>query len=199
MCAIVGFVSKNPSDEAIKTLKRLFLESKIRGKHAYGFAAKDKNGVTAVKEHNLKALISQIEMPNLLIGHCRYSTSGDYKNHANNQPIQFKDEYMAFNGTIDMRTKPEMENNYNIVMESDNDGEIMLQSKDRMKLLDGNITFAGLFLKGDEITAFRNEHRPAYWAVKHDSLYIASTADIMIRSLLRPIPLTANEVYKWTV
>ena len=67
MCAIIGFISKNPSDEAIQTLKKLFVESKIRGKHAYGFST----GQKTVKEHSLKALLNQIERPTVLIGHCR--------------------------------------------------------------------------------------------------------------------------------
>lgn len=194
MCAIIGFISKNPSDEAIHTLKKLFVESKIRGKHAYGFSTGD----VIVKEHSLKTLLDAIGKPNILIGHCRYSTSGDYKNHANNQPLRYKSKHMVFNGTIDMRTKAEIEADYNIVMESDNDGEIMLQSSARQQLLKGNITFAGLFIENKTVYAFRNEHRPAYWAEKHDSIYIGSTADIMKRCLLRPTPLTAHQIYQWT-
>jgi len=194
MCAIIGFISKNPSDEAIQTLKKLFVESKIRGKHAYGFTTGDKT----VKEHSLKSLLDAIGKPNVLIGHCRYSTSGDYKTHANNQPLRFNNEHMVFNGTIDMRTKPEMEKDYGIVMNSDNDGEIMLQSKSRMELLKGNITFAGLFLEKNTVFAMRNSHRPAYWTEKHDSIYIASTADIMKRCLLRPHELQPHEMYSWT-
>lgn len=194
MCAIIGFISKNPSDEAIHTLKMLFFESKIRGKHAYGFTTGD----VTVKEHSLKTLLDAINRPNVLIGHCRYSTSGDYKNHDNNQPLRFKNEHMVFNGTIDMRTKAEMETDYNIVMNSDNDGEIMLQSSARQELLQGNITFAGLFMERKTVYALRNQHRPAYWAERHDSIYIGSTADIMKRCLLRPHELQPYELYQWT-
>ena len=194
MCAIIGFISTNPSDEAIQTLKKLFVESKIRGKHAYGFTTGD----VTVKEHSLKSLLDGIGRPNVLIGHCRYSTSGDYKDHANNQPLRYKNEHMVFNGTIDMRTKAEMERDYNIVMNSDNDGEIMLQSIARQKLLKGNITFAGLFMEHKTVFALRNKDRPAYWAEKHDAIYIGSTADIMKRCLLRPHELQPYELYRWT-
>jgi len=194
MCAIIGFISKNPGVEAINTLKKLFIESRIRGKHAYGFTT----GQQTVKVHNLKTLLDAINSPNVLIGHCRYSTSGDYKNHMNNQPLNFNDEHMVFNGTIDMGTKPEMEKKYGIEMKSDNDGEIMLQSQSRPELLRGNITFAGLFLKDQTVYAVRNKHRPAYWAEKHGAVYIASTADIMKRCLLRPTALNPHELYQWT-
>ena len=194
MCAIIGFISKNPGEEAINTLKKLFIESRIRGKHAYGLTT----GQETVKEHNLKTLLAAVAKPNVLIGHCRYSTSGDYKNHLNNQPLNFNNEYMVFNGTIDMGTKPEMEQKYGIEMESDNDGEIMLQSSARKELLRGNITFAGLFLERKTVFALRNQYRPAYWAEKHDSIYIGSTADIMKRCLLRPHELQPYELYQWT-
>lgn len=195
MCAIIGFLSKNPNQEAIQTLKKLFVESKIRGMHAYGYATPQKTN----KSHSLKTLIESIDKPNILIGHCRYSTSGDYLDHNNNQPLKYLDESMVFNGVIDMRTKPEMEKAYQIQMTSDNDGEIMLQNNNRQQLLQSHISFAGLFLKGNKMIAMRNGNRPAYWAQKYDSIYVGSTADIMRRALLKPEPLEINKEYEWAL
>ncbi len=198
MCAIVGFISKNPNANSIMTLKRLFFESKIRGMHAYGYTALGKTLKTK-KSHSLKELIESIDKPNILIGHCRYSTSGDYLNHNNNQPLSFQNEHLVFNGVIDMRTKPEMEKAYGIKMNSDNDGEIMLQSPDRLGLLQSHISFAGILLKDKKMTVMRNANRPAYMAVKHDAVYIGSTADILRRALLDPQPLEPNKEYEWAV
>ena len=201
MCAIVGFVGPSPSEQAFAVLHRLFIESKIRGMHAYGYAAHLHSGATEVNKSNqlMPLLKNMTKFPKLLIGHCRYSTSGDYKTPANNQPLSYNDEFLAFNGVIDMRTKPEMEAAYKIKMESDNDGEIMLQSADRMTLLKSDITFSGLVLKKDSLQFFRNEGRPAYKASKHGCIYIASTADILRRCLLNPEPLNPFEVHEWTV
>ena len=198
MCAIIGFISKNPNAEAILTLKRLFIESKIRGMHAYGYAAIE--GKPQVQKSNqLKPLLDSIGKPTALIGHCRYSTSGDYLDMKNNQPIQYKDEFLAFNGVIDMRTKPEMEKAYGITMSCDNDGEIILQDQERLDFINKNITFAGIFLNNKEMTFMRNLSRPAYIAHKHDAIYIGSTADIMKRAMLNPEPLEAYKEYKWAV
>ena len=195
MCAIIGFVGYSFSEQAFATLHRLFIESKIRGMHAYGYAAHLHSGETEVNKSNqlMPLLKNMSKTPKLLIGHCRYSTSGDYKNPANNQPLVYKDEFLAFNGVIDMRTKPEMEAAHKIDMESDN------EAKDRMSLLRNEITFSGLVLKKDSLQFFRNEGRPAYKASKYGCIYIASTQDILRRCLLNPEPLNPHEVHEWTI
>lgn len=200
MCAIIGFVCPDPNVNAILTLKRLFIESKIRGMHAYGYAAITKDGSKHVaKGPSLKTLLQAMpECPKLMIGHCRYSTSGDYKDNNNNQPLTHDGEHLVFNGVIDMRTKAEMEADHGITMLSDNDGEIMLQSKDRLGLLKTGITFSGLVLKTASVQFFRNEGRPGYSATRFGATYVGSTADILRRCGLDPQPLNPFEVYEWT-
>lgn len=198
MCAIIGFISDNPTAIAVETLKKVFIESKIRGMHAYGYAAIQDGHLMEAKSNGLKSLLVSIDNPTRLIGHCRYSTSGDYKNMNNNQPLRFGDEYMVFNGVIDMRTKQEMERAYSISMSSDNDGEIMLQAKDRLAMLRSEITFSGLTLNSHSLAFFRNEGRPGYKATRHGATYIASTADILRRCLLDPEPLNPYEAHVWT-
>jgi len=198
MCAIVGFISPDPSIEAINTLKKLFIESKIRGMHAYGFAAVEDKPVVE-KSNTLKPLLDKIQKPKALIGHCRYSTSGDYLDMANNQPLSLDDEYLVFNGVIDMGTKTEMEQKHGIKMNCDNDGEIMLHKADRNAFLREKNSFAGLSLTKDKITFLRNENRPAYMAKKFNSVFIASTADILKRCLLNPEPLDPYKVYEWAL
>jgi len=201
MCAVVGFVCAEPNKDAINTLRRLFIESKIRGMHAYGFAAVTKRAKRVVKKTpSLKTLVLNIaEDTQLLIGHCRYSTSGDYKNNTNNQPLTFNAEHLVFNGVIDMRTKAEMERAHGIKMLSDNDGEIMLQAPDRMALLKSDVTFSGLVLKNNAVQFFRNEGRPGYRATRYGATYVGSTADILRRCGLDPQPLNPFEVHEWTV
>jgi glutamine phosphoribosylpyrophosphate amidotransferase len=199
MCAIIGFIGE-PSPQAIATLHLLFIESKIRGMHAYGYAARLQTGETVCEKSNqlLPLLKTMPKNPSLLIGHCRYSTSGDYKNHQNNQPLQHGQEYLAFNGVIDMRTKAEMEKAHGIKMTSENDGEIMLQAVDRLALLKQDITFSGVVLKTNSVQFFRNEGRPGYKATRHGCVYIASTANILRCCLLDPQPLAPHEVHEWT-
>jgi glutamine phosphoribosylpyrophosphate amidotransferase len=166
--------------------------------HAYGYAAVQDGVLMEHKSNGLKSLLVTINKPTRLIGHCRYSTSGDYKDMNNNQPLRFGDEYLVFNGVIDMRTKAEMEAAYKIKMQSDNDGEIMLQAENRIEMLKSGITFSGLTLKSHALAFFRNEGRPAYKATRYGATYIASTADILRRCLLEPEPLNPYEAYVWT-
>lgn len=198
MCAIIGFVCPEPNSQAINTLKKLFVESKIRGMHAYGYSAIQNSKLIEYKSNSLKALIDNIDRPTMLIGHCRYSTSGDYKDMNNNQPIAYGDERLVFNGVIDMRTRAEMEAAYQIQMNTENDGEIMLQTADKMALLKSSITYSGLMLNKQRIAFFRNDSRPGYMAKRHGATFIGSTADILKRCLLNPEHLDPYKVYEWT-
>lgn len=198
MCAIIGFVCPEPNKQAIGTLKKLFIESRIRGKHAYGYAAIQDGEVVEQKSNALKPLLEGIKTPTMMIGHCRYSTSGDYKDHKNNQPLRRGEEWLVFNGVIDMRTKPEMELAHQMSLNSENDGEIMLQTEDRLAFLRSGITFSGLVLKSSRLAFFRNDDRPAYKATRYGATFIGSTADILRRCLLDPLPLDPFEVYEWT-
>jgi glutamine phosphoribosylpyrophosphate amidotransferase len=198
MCAIIGFACPEPNTQALNTLKKLFVESKIRGMHAYGFAAIQNGKLIEYKSNSLKALLDKIDRPTMLIGHCRYSTSGDYKDMNNNQPIAYGDERLVFNGVIDMRTKAEMEVAYQIKMRTENDGEIMLQTSDKMALLKSSVTYSGLMLNKKRIAFFRNDSRPAHVANRHGATFIGSTADILKRCLLNAESLDPYKVYEWT-
>lgn len=200
MCAIVGFLSPKPTVEAINTLRKVFIESKIRGMHAYGFTSNQNKLLHTYKSNQLRPVLEAIQMPNALIGHCRYSTSGDYLDMKNNQPLQYESEHLVFNGVIDMRTKAEMEQAYKIQMSCENDGEIMLQTSDRLSFLKTNISFAGLFLTTDFMTVMRNTNRPAYMGFKHESIYIASTADILKRAwIANPVEIEPYKEHIWAV
>ena len=137
-----------------------------------------------MKEFNIK----DIEIPNttMLIGHNRYSTSGDWKNENNNQPLELNRMFLVFNGVIDMGTKKEMEKKHNIKMKTNNDGEIFLHYLDKMeplKIVDKlKCSFAGLFIKDNEIYCLRNNHRPLWRVVINKSVFVASTKDIFKRS-----------------
>ena len=52
MCAIIGAVIKNPSLKDFEALKRVFIESKIRGMHATGisFLPRWTDEIVTVKE-----------------------------------------------------------------------------------------------------------------------------------------------------
>jgi glutamine phosphoribosylpyrophosphate amidotransferase len=217
MCGVIGYYTNNPSKEHVHNMQRLFLESKIRGLHAAGFAysnlLKD-SGYTvqrflSIDETliSLKELANSGHIPNGMIGHTRYSTSGDFHKLENNQPLSVTLEgdfhidgvrkkstqqtVLAFNGVISMASKEEMEISISSKMQTDNDGELFL----RRLFVNGEYphdiikhtgSFAGAWFDSpsSEIILLRNRHRPLYTYLSEDggTLYWASTKDIFRRA-----------------
>lgn len=202
MCGVVGYSCENPVKAHTEILMALISESKIRGLHSFGYSYCS-SGLVTNKYHN----ISDVHFPlaKKIIYHNRYSTSGDYQSHANNQPITIENISLVFNGVIDMRTKQEIEKHYGIQMETDNDGEILLRmcGSDPTKLqkyvqsMEGS--FAGLILtENDTMYAIRNKNRPL-WKLNHDdAVFYASTKDIFkrVNKLFEPYELDPNTLYE---
>lgn len=204
MCGIVGYCSKEPTETDSEILHKIILQSKIRGLHSFGYSYYDNNNILkTIKKFDF----SHIKLPKSkkIIFHNRYSTSGDYNNHNNNQPIDLIDICLVFNGVIDMRTKEEMQNYYKIKMTTDNDGEIPLQLygnnykkiADFIKNMKGS--FAGLMLTQNKLLAIRNQNRPAWVLDYNGSKFIASTEDIFKRvdKSFKPTQLKANVLYEY--
>lgn len=204
MCGVVGFSCDNPSAEHYDLLAKVICQSAIRGLHSFGIAFTIPNvGVVTKKNHNLLEL--EIPKVNKLIYHNRYSTSGDYEDHINNQPITNGKMALVFNGVIDMRTKEEMEAKYGIQMMTENDGEIVLQTcgsdKAKLKTFVENTTgsFAGLILTAsNELIAIRNTNRPLWTCEYKNGVYFASTKDIFLRSdqTLKPVEVKPYTIYE---
>jgi len=195
MCGVVAYYSNETDITDLKLVKNLMHQSKIRGLHSFGIAYKHKDKIVVNKKFDVTEV--PINETTMFIGHNRYSTSGNWKEHNNNQPIEHKDSYLVFNGVIDMGTKEEIENKYNIVIESDNDGEIFiqqLQKKVPEKIIkDLNCSFAGAFIKDNKIYCIRNAHRPLWVYVRDESVFIASTKDIFTRcGINNPQPIKEN-------
>lgn len=204
MCGVVGYSSTNPNQDDINLLKQLIVQSKIRGLHSFGYSYVYKGELKHKKYFDYKEV--NFPITDKIIYHNRYSTSGDYKVHHNNQPIYNDTMSMVFNGVIDMRTKNQMEEHYNIKMKTDNDGEIILQKyandKFMLKEFISNMkgSFAGLFLNEQKILcAIRNENRPLYKLERNNSVFFASTRDIFKRvdKKLQPEILESNKIYEY--
>lgn len=195
MCGIVGFYSfeENPYGQDLDLMLAVFHQSKIRGLHAFGAAIPQPSGSRSFKTFELNDMVPWVRetRPRILLGHTRYSTSGDYKDHANNQPVQWEKQTLVFNGVISMKTREEMEAEYGIKMKSDNDGEIFLQSEQKLEFVTKMAgSFAGIFhdpvfnnLKvEDDVYVLRNPRRPAWTARTETAIFVASTRDILMRA-----------------
>ena len=189
MCAILGVQLNNPTKDQIEIIKRLFIESQIRGRHASGLSiltnGKPWSYVTPnpaeylVEKFNWSCALSQSKL--VLIGHTRYSTS-DLRY---NQPLSSEEIAIAHNGVV-TQDSPEMWNRYGYELNTTNDSELVLRS-----LIAGNEPmeeFPDASMAVCELSErkgvrwWRNGTRPLY-AVKVDNGYfICSTADIAKRA-----------------
>ena len=203
---IIGYFDRNPRFPYCR-------QTAYNLKHFAKFKKAD-GSIDQRKFYDMEELIASIT-PDVVAGifHCRYSTSGDYRDERNNQPLLWNntDLGLVFNGVISMKTKIEMEAEYGIGLNSDNDGEIVLKlyhTKERLKefLETTPGSFAGAIMNQNKIIFGRNERRPAWIANKRHGVYFASTLDIFLRSGFKPLErgdsldsLKPGHVYEWAI
>lgn len=181
MCSVVGW-SGVWSEELIISLMN---NSRIRGLHAFGYSFYLDDDIITKKFLKYEDFINELktDKPTTFISHFRYSTSGDWKDIDNNQPIYNNSMAIAFNGVISQKTKSEMEAEYNIQMAGDNDGFLLLDKIDDIEFLSRfDITYALVGLDKDGIFAMRNKHRPLWKFNGPDFKGVCSTNDILFRS-----------------
>jgi glutamine phosphoribosylpyrophosphate amidotransferase len=189
MCAIIGAVVRNPTVNDFQTLKRVFLESKIRGMHATGLSYV-KNG----KIHTEKYPVPADKFPfkfseyvnedgNLyLVGHCRYSTSDlEY-----NQPISNDNLSVVHNGVITQELHENWDKMYGYVCETKNDTELLLHTiKEDVSPLerwkDSSLSVCVLS-ENKTLKVFRNGKRPNYLTLIPNGVIITSTSNISKRA-----------------
>ena len=109
-------------------------ELSIRGLHYFGICYYDNNKYKVIKSFNkeFERFIKIFEMSdsNKFIFHNRYSTSGDWIDENNNQPIALDNiGAIAMNGVLSMSTKKEYEKKYGVKCKCDNDSEIFLRRR----------------------------------------------------------------------
>ena len=210
MCGILGFYSPAPTADHIQDLGLLFAQSKVRGTHSFGFSYWSRTDeATTIKAHKLEEITYALSClksnpPGAIIAHNRYSTSGDWKDHENNQPLTTRDYKIAFafNGVIDMRSKHQWEEEYRKAFRTDNDAEIFLnwieEDKDPIEFLKKPCSFAGLYLKSGQVFAVRNKNRPMWALRRQDGVFIASTRDIFLRTFgkVQPLELPPMQLFE---
>lgn len=136
MCGVIGYLPGDPSqlDEDVQEtmFERLMLESRVRGTHAFGIYTRCSGDFFCARSHILDEVIKHFCPSHPAIAHCRYSTSGDWQNLDNCQPIVVESpdgvtRALAFNGIVHMGTREEFEAAFGVRCDSDNDGEVFLR------------------------------------------------------------------------
>lgn len=205
MCGIAGYKLRNARyvAQAFQLFTRLMEECQVRGRHASGVSWVRTGRVVTHKvplparellaSHFWGRLAQQA--PTALIGHTRYSTSGDWQNNDNNQPVATTKLAVVHNGLVSMAEKRALESSYGVRLTTANDTEIILR---RALAAKGDLPkalkqiyavappiFACGFLDAHgRITVMRDHIRPLWlWQVPEWGLSgFASTRDIIMRA-----------------
>ena len=197
MCAIIGAVFKNPTLKDFETIKRVFLESKIRGLHATGisFLPRWTDDVVTIKEaisadkfiekhmhrDNFKDFINS-DGNLYMIGHCRYSTSDlEY-----NQPISNKNTSVVHNGVITQELPEHWKELYGYDCSTKNDTELLLHTIEEdvsplRRWKDASLSVCVLS-RQKTVQVFRNGKRPNYLTLFSNGVIITSTEDVAKRA-----------------
>ena len=189
MCAIVGAIFNEPSAADFELLRRVFVESKIRGMHA--------TGVSYIKHDRIETLKLPVpadkfpfdfasyvnEDGNLyMVGHCRYSTS----DLIYNQPISNNEYSVVHNGVISQELHENWKQLYGYDCSTKNDTELILKTLEEQKCVlntwqDASIAACELW-QSKKIRFYRNGKRPVYRTMLNNGVVITSTSNIAGRA-----------------
>ena len=140
---MIGSVPSEHARTAHTILQNIFIFNKSRGEHASGFSAlhlnnkgkliSEKRPIDAIKfvERSSKFKALGKNMPNIFVGHTRFSTSGSPGRNRNNHPFNSDRYSMVHNGGISEWRKIARLNN--VKMRSETDSEIILRLVERRR------------------------------------------------------------------
>jgi glutamine phosphoribosylpyrophosphate amidotransferase len=185
MCAVVGTIVQNPSIQQLEMIKRVILESKIRGMHATGISYVKSNSIVTQKlpvsadrfPFDFESYLN--EDGNLyMIAHCRYSTSDlEY-----NQPLANTEKSIVHNGVITQELPENWKELYGYDCMTKNDSELVLHSDNPLQEFP-NMSMSVCELRNDKtLRAYRNGKRPLYLTTFNNGCIITSTKDIPYRA-----------------
>jgi glutamine phosphoribosylpyrophosphate amidotransferase len=191
MCSVIGALIQNPTAKDFESIRKVFLESKIRGMHATGLSYIKDGRITTFKESvpadkfvhldNLEEMVN--DDGNLyLIGHCRYSTS----DLLYNQPIASETHSIVHNGVITQELPENWGKLFHYPCETKNDSELVLHSANALgEYPDASMAVCELSVNDKHLVVFRNGKRPLYLTSLVNGVIITSTADIPKRAGIR--------------
>jgi len=179
MCGVIGIKGKvNPN-----LIKKLFIETQIRGRHATGVSFWFDGQVHTIRESVPAEDFVEMHDPAewfdgeeiTMIGHCRYSTS----DLEFNQPIADRQRGIVHNGVITEESPDRWEELFGIRCDGKNDTELLFRSSpDRWS----DSSIAMVELKDGDISWTRNGKRPLWSSITESATVVASTRDILKRA-----------------
>lgn len=184
MCAVIGIKLENVDEQSLTMIRRIFIESRIRGLHATGVSYLKGGEIITHKEPiSAERFIEKYDPSEWVegnsitaIGHCRYSTSS----LESNQPIANNIMSVVHNGVISQELPAFWEGLYGIKCETENDTELLFHRPDLDEWKDASIS--AIFLSKEGLTYDRNGKRPLWVSFVDNGVIVTSTEDIAVRS-----------------
>ncbi len=193
MCGIVAVDIQDISSEQIEHVRKLLIETEIRGKHASGiswFANKQINTIKKsvpitelLEEFDIYRCVDDNDGHLKMIAHIRYSTS----ELEFNQPIESPGLVTAHNGVITQLDPSLWDETFNLGEPTGkNDSELITMAfgKDLHPLVEFTESSMAVVTlsKIGQVKAFRNGLRPLWITVAYNGTIATSTSDIVERS-----------------
>jgi glucosamine 6-phosphate synthetase-like amidotransferase/phosphosugar isomerase protein len=191
MCGLFGYLSKTGRGPDLDCLRRIALETQIRGVHAFGLAWVTPDGkLHAFKRPgsaaaNLDALDCCRDAL-IVAGHCRYATHGDPADNRNNHPHRAGRGWLVHNGVV--RNHASIAKRYGLVPETECDSEILgllmakvpgsLQRRAAIGVdaAEGPLALLGVWRAPPRLLIVRHGN-PLHFGEAHDGFYFGSLAD----------------------
>jgi len=187
MCGVIGIslTSVTPSD--LELVKRVFIESMIRGKHATGVSFVKNRGIVTIKNGvSVTEFLKTLDLNDCInedgglymIGHIRYSTS-DIRY---NQPFSNGNISIVHNGVISQEDpaewpyKCETSNDSEMILKCIEDGDHPLQTFHDKSLAVCKIN------SGKVLNCYRNHERPLWYTELDNGVIFTSTKNIAVRA-----------------
>ena len=111
MCGLFGYISKTGEPVNLDVLAELATDAARRGDHAWGTSQIHNGELMTYRQQGDMAMsldrLEWLEGATAVVGHTRFSTSGDPAQNINNQPIEYEatthmpEFVMAHNGQVD--------------------------------------------------------------------------------------------------
>ena len=191
MCGVVGYSSNYVTNQDLCILRKVLLESRVRGMHASGIAWFDGKQIQCHSEPvPIDTLLESFELNQMLynktyvsmIAHIRYSTSSlKY-----NQPLVGSNLAIAHNGVISQASAKEWYDIYGYRCITKNDSELLLRAIEKgdnpLRVFpDASIAAVTLDDQGN-VEYIRNKRRPLWIGRIGAGIVVASTFDILHRA-----------------
>ena len=190
MCGVIGVKLKGSTEADLELVRRVILESGIRGLHATGVTYLKQGKLTTIKEplpahkflekHSVSDWCDGEDLT--MIAHCRYSTS----DIEFNQPFSNEKVSIVHNGVISQELPENWEKLYGYKTETKNDSELLLKTieADKNPFTEWrNSSISAIELYDSNIMRFyRNGKRPMCLTSIHSGSIITSTVDVLNRA-----------------